>query len=435
MRLILFLIFAVPSFAQQNSKLEYAPAPPDNPLKGFVPYVEIDGWDRFPHSLEYHYFAMNRLMTGLDAFDWSPIEEILEVTQKRGCQLIFRVYLEYPGKPNAVPEFLIEQGVKITKWKGDSGVSHTPDYESPKLRKAMADLIAAMGKQFDGDPRIGFLQAGVLGSWGEWHTYPRDGLWASKETQVMVLEAFEKEFSETPVLLRYPAKENHYAQAENVSRPFGYHDDSFAWATLETGREEDNWFFLPLLKAAGATEKWKTHPIGGELRPELWPTAFTGKTHPKEQDFDECARQTHVSWLLDTGLFGKKFPLPDSRKQNAIRAAQRMGYEFHVSEWKRTQNGRIEITVENRGVAPFYQDWPAELVAFSDGAKGKTIAKFDLRGILPGEKKTWKTESDADAKSEFRLRVKNPMEGGKPLRFANRELEGEWLVLPKITLP
>ena len=192
--------------------------------------------------------------------------------------------------------------MKITKWKTDNthgGVSHTPDYEDPKLHRALRNFIAELGKKYDGDPRISFITAGLLGSWGEWHNYPKsDELWASKETQDIVLNAYESAFSATPILLRYPAKKGHWDQTSNVARPFGYHDDSFAWATLDTGKKKDDWFFIPLLKEAGALEKWKQHPIGGELRPELWQTSFTRKKHKKAQDFFRV-RSTDPRHLAD----------------------------------------------------------------------------------------------------------------------------------------
>jgi hypothetical protein len=407
----------------ESRELRYAPAPPDNPLKGFVPYVEIDGWERFPHSLEFHYFALRDIMKGPDTFDWTPIEEKLAVTQSRGCQLVIRVMAEYPGRPSQIPDYLVEAGVKVTVWTSPEGdESHTPDYENPEMRKALVSVIEALGQKYDGDPRIGYFTAGLLGSWGEWHNYPRSDLWASHETQGMVLDAFEAAFEETPVLLRYPAGENHYDQAENASRPFGYHDDSFDWATLQTGREEDSWFFMSLLEKAGATEKWKTQPIGGEVRPELWMRSFTGDPHPKAQGFFECIKATHVTWLMDTGLFATKFDLPEERKAEGIRAAQAMGYEFHVASWERKGDG-IRITVENRGVAPFYHNWPVELASGEE-----IISRFDLRGVLPGEEQVWEAKVAGDG--PFRLRVPNPMEGGRPLRFANVEQGEEWLTLP-----
>lgn len=417
-----FLLFFSLSGGSAQTKLQYSPAPIDNPLKGFVPYVDADSWDRFPHSMEFHYFGLKDLMKGYQNFDWSPIEEKLGITEPRGVQLIFRVMMEYPSGPNHVPEFLIKDGVKVTKWKTPDGFVHTPDYENPKLGKAMASFISELGKRYDGDPRIGFVTAGLLGHWGEWHNYPRsDEFWASKTTQRLVLNAFEASFKRTPVLLRYPAKPGHYDQAENVARPFGYHDDSFNWATLDTGKPADSWFFIPLLKEASAMEKWRTQPIGGELRPELWKTSFTDNEHPKAQGFERCVRETHVTWLMDSGLFEKRFPLPPKRRERAIHEGRRMGYEFYVSQWEK-KGEAISITVENRGVAPFYHDWPAELFAGS-----QKVSEFDLRKILPGQTKIWKTTTKLNG--PFQLRVRNPMSGGKPLQFSNQEQDGEWLKL------
>jgi hypothetical protein len=238
----------------------------------------------------------------------------------------------------------------------------------------------------------------------------------------LTLDAYEAAFRKTPVLLRYPAGEGDRSQAPNAGSSFGYHDDSFGWATLETGRGEDRWFFLPLLRAAGATEKWRRHPIGGEIRPELWERSFTDDLHPQAQDFLECVRQTHVTWLMDSGLFSQRFPMDEARKSRAIEAVQQMGYEFHIARW-RMDGGEIQIDVENRGVAPFYHDWPVELAAGEE-----VVARFGLRGIFPGETQTWTAVAAGDG--PYRLRVPNPMMGGRPLRFANEEQMEEWLKLP-----
>lgn len=416
-------------------ELDYAPAPVDNPLKGMVPYVSADALDRFPHSMEFHYFGLNELMTGEAEFDWTPLENTLTQTQNRGCQLTFRVFLEYPGKPSAVPQFLIDAGVKITKWKSNDRQNFTPDYADPRLRAALKSFIATLGEKYDGDPRVACLTAGLLGSWGEWHTYPRDDLWASHEVQAEILTAFEAAFEKTPILLRYPAKENHYAQTANQNRRFGYHDDSFGWATLDTGRKADNWFFIPLLKAAGADDKWKSFPIGGELRPELWETSFTSQPHPKAQDFRQCVEETHASWLMDSGLFEKRFPLPPERRERAIEAVRRMGYEFYVSKASLDDQQLLALTIENRGVAPFYMDWPVALAAFRDGAEiwRESRETWKLTGIQPGESAIWtaKLSPEKLTGAGLRVRVPNPMKGGKPLRFANREQGEDWLVIPR----
>ena len=117
----------------------------------------------------------------------------------------------------------------------------------------------------------------------------------------------------------------------NDDLPFGYHDDSFAWGTLVTGKPDDSWFYMSLLTEAGdkALTKWKKHPFVGEIRPEIWGQIFDAKPKNKQaQDFAKCVQQTHASWLMDSGMFNKK-PTADII-QRATLEVQRIGYDFYV---------------------------------------------------------------------------------------------------------
>ena len=419
----LIFVFAIPGWLI-GASLEYAPAPPDNPLRGLVPYASASGKAQFPHSMEFLYFPLKDLMKGPHHFDWGPLEKTLTEVGKRGNQMIFRVYCEYPGKKLAVPQFLIDAGVRITTWTNQKNgrVNYTPDYENDVLGAALKNFIQAMGEKYDGDSRVAFITAGLLGSWGEWHTFPRNDLWASKELQREVMDSYAAAFSKTKILLRYPASPETYWHAENHRRPFGYHDDSFCWATIDTGKNENSWFFEAKLKAAAATEKWKNHPIGGEIRPELWKTSFTANRDPRDQGFIKCVERIHATWLMDSGLFDLRTPIDKYRKEAALRETARMGYEFHISQadWR---EGSISLTVENRGVAPFYYDWLVEIEV--DGKIRKT--DWQLLGILPGKSRIWSTALTESASPK--IRIPNPMKGGKPLRFANRNQGKEWLTI------
>jgi hypothetical protein len=422
-------------------ELEYAPAPADNPLKGFVPY---GGASRdFPHSMEFNYLPLRDLMTGPDEFEWKPLEELIGDINKRGCQAVFRVFMEYPNQPIATPQFLIDAGVEVRKWQnpntmhGKPQVDHTPDYEDPRLRKALRGFIAALGKKYDGDPRIGYITAGLLGTWGEWHCYPKTEWFASKEVQAEVMDAYEAAFKKTPVLLRYPAGERSWAHAPNHERALGYHDDSFAWATLDTGRKQDDWYFMAAMKSAGpaAVGKWKTQPIGGEIRPELWKCIWTKDGCGKGQDFDACVAATHATWLMETSTNRKLKP---EDRERAIKAARSLGYELQVTkmEWR---GNELSLQVVNHGVAPFYQPWRVELgVLARDGAvKATWFPDWTVDGILPGKDGVvWKTDRVplpvAGDWFKLLLRVPNPMAGGKVLKFANKtqdaDVEG-WVTL------
>lgn len=438
---------AAPALRGEVVRLKAAPSPADNPLKGLVPYAEYadQGAPHFPHSLEFDYLPLARLMRGPSSYEWQPLEELLNKISARGNQAVFRLWLEYPGQKSGLPDFLREQGVKVTAWKNaeeKQAICYTPDYDDERLVSALESFIAALGKRYDGDARIGFITAGLLGSWGEWHTYPREDLFASPKTQRRVLEAYEKAFHRSPVLLRYPVGKESAQMAANAHYDMGYHDDSFAWGTLDRGQEDD-WFFMPNLKKAGeaALNKWRTQPIGGEVRPELWGQIFDARpAHPQAQDFAECVRQTHVSWLMESGMFKEK--ATPARYASAVAQVRRMGYDFHVPTADIRREGtalHVQLTVLNQGVAPFYQDWRLELAALGEGGKVKHRWPVDwkLTGLLPGDvAREWHAtlplSPDGLEGPTLALRVIHPLPNGKPLRFANANQDRDapgWLSL------
>ena len=437
-----------PALAADRVPLAYAPAPPDNPLKGLVPY-EADVRAYFPHSMEFNYLSFSALMKGYDEFDWAPMERLLDGIASRGHQAVIRVYLEYPGKAGVIPAFLLKDGLKVHKYVNTNTQPlpparvETPDYEDKNLRRALKSFLAALGKKYDGDARLGFLTAGLLGTWGEWHTYPRTELFASKAVQAEVMDAYESAFKVTPVLLRYPAGDRDYSKAPNARRKFGYHDDSFAWATLPTGKKDDEWFYLTALKAAGpeAEAKWKTRPIGGEVRPEAWGRVFDDDPGRKEiQNFRKCVEETHATWLMDSGMFRRK-PPPD-RVKRAVEQVRRMGYEFHVPgvTIDGPAGGKLSVAVEleNRGVAPFYYDWKPEYGLIRGGEAVKAWpGAGKLTGLLPGDKpRVWEESLDLTGVKaghyQLAVRVANPLKNGHPLRFANKGQDADapgWLTL------
>ncbi len=422
----------------QVRQLERGESPLGNPLQGLVPYSDPTP-NRFPHSLEFDYIGLARVVIAEGEYHWQPIEKMLDGIASRGNQAVLRVYMEYPGKQDGIPGYLTDRGLKIHEYLNENTAPFpaqkvwTPDYEDPNLRKMLRDFIKAFGERYDGDPRLGYLTAGLLGTWGEWHTYPRTELWASQRTQREVLDAYETHFHRTPVLLRYPAGKGHYAQVENASRPFGYHDDSLCWATLPTGRSEDDWFFVPALQAAGkaAENKWQTQPIGGEIRPEVWGKIFDNEVGiPEAQSFAECAAALHLTWTMDTGMFREAAPA--ARLKNARREVAKLGYEFYVpqcefAERATTNQLPVSVQVINQGLAPMYHAWPLEFSAVD--SRGQQVQQWrqesNLTKILPGPagrtiQAKLGLDQLPDGKYTLTMRVVNPLPNGKPLQFANQ---------------
>src|SRR5580704_17776106 len=80
--------------------LVYTPAPPNNPLKGFMPYT--GSYSTFPYSMEWSYLPLRSLMSGPTTFNWTSLDQLLSSDASRGHQTVFRVYLDYPTLPTGI---------------------------------------------------------------------------------------------------------------------------------------------------------------------------------------------------------------------------------------------------------------------------------------------------------------------------------------------
>lgn len=477
---------ASPEPAQEIS-LNYAPAPADNPLKGFMPFYDAYSSrnnpiaNDFPHSMEWFYVPLRNLMNGPDSFTFDKgIEPQLNSIAGRGHQAAFRVYLDYPSKPSGIPQFLLDGGLKVRQYSffgNTPNASLSPDYDDPKLLSALDNFIKALGKRYDGDPRIGFITIGLIGFWGEWHTWPMDGstqetvllkakqdpteeIWMPTEAnQMRILKSFDAAFDQTRLVVRYPMGKPGTQDAEPGRRiPYlsttlniGYHDDSFAYETMY-GKD---WYFMGKMEWRGALNKWMTEPIGGELRPEIQLGIWLDSPRPDTEDFSVTVDGTHASWLIAHAIFISSTMKPGSAiYDRALAGARRLGYEFYVSSIKlpdinASDPFQVDLHLQNMGVAPFYYNWSVQLGVLNQS--NELVSTWDtpwrLDQILPStadRSKPYVDWSYTNPKHTLQsgaytlvMRVLNPLKNGKALKFANatqdQNLNG-WLTLGSFTV-
>lgn len=435
------------SINTNSYSLKYGSAPPNNPLKGFMPYA--GSYTTFPYSMEWNYLPLRSLMTGPTNFDWSSLDALLTDDAARGHQTVFRVYLDYPTLPTGIPQYLLDAGLVTYTYDDydNNGVSLCPDYETPLLDQALTNFIAALGERYDGDPRVGFVELGLLGYWGEWHTYPETNWFASVAVQDEVLTAYTNGFHKTRLLVRWPA-----GSANPATLPIGYHDDSFAYETIDP----PEYNFLGLLKAAGETNKWIRQPIGGEVRPEVQPCMWdVTQTNcvPAGQEFTNCVALTHASWMLNQEVFDPGFG--GAELGRALAAAQQLGYEFYVTnsilEDARVSGPlNVSVGILNIGVAPFYYDWPVQLGVLNSSNKlvQAWTTGWRLSLLLPAANILWSytQASHGLAVGQYTLvmGVPNPLTNGAPLQFADQAQGanlpgwltlGQFSVLPDVPKP
>jgi hypothetical protein len=400
--------------------------PLDNPLKGWCPYTDA-GKVRQPYSMVFQYISWRELEPSENDYRFDAWEKSWNVDAAQGKHIIFRVYVDYPSKPSGLPDWLRMAGVKETPYT-DYGGGKSPDYDDPRLIAGLERLIAALGKRYNHHPRIAFIQLGLLGFWGEWHTYPQTKLYASPETERRVIDAYRQAFTNKCLMARYARG---YAGKQEW---LGFHDDMFPQDT-DNGQD---WSFLAGLRREKRSENWRVSVVGGEMVPGE-ATRWLGKEYETTQSMLE---RSHFTWI------GPYCPALENRRelqfsQRSEEVVRKMGYEFQINELahsspvKANQLARISLKGVNNGVAPFYYPWSVEW-ALLDGA-GKPVAiwktNWDIRKWQPGpfSEETQIKVTVRPGKYKLGLGIRDPWQDRPAIRFANDLPEQSgWSILSEI---
>ena len=469
-----------PSPSLTDHPLTAAPSPLDNPLKGFARFY-FPGDDEnsgYPRSLAWSYFGLSEVMTGATdcgTYNWSIVDNALNEIASYGNQAAIRFYMEYPGGTGSHPGNAIPHCFDghVTYRNNTYWGTVSPDYDSPYLLDAVTRFIAAFGARYDGDPRIGFINLGIVGLWGEWHTWPFDtdtsdgypNLMPTDADAAKIIQAYDTAFNKTKLEIRYPDSAGGAANARDI----GYHDDSFCYregsplagVTLPQSLGGADYAQLQRALNQGVENKWITDSMGGEVRPEIQSSAFTSWPGGSGQvdNMKACIELEHTTWKIN-----QTSQSYSSSDPNVAAAVRLMGYDLTATHAyfpnSATGSATVGVTIANNGVAPFYYPWTVSLgLKDSSGAVVKTWdTPWDLRTVMPLKIRAfpdWHVGADptyldygypqyfqsnvdlagvASGSYQLVARVKNPLEAVSPaakkLRFGNATQNADgWLGL------
>ncbi|MDG6105812.1 DUF4832 domain-containing protein [Dactylosporangium aurantiacum] len=475
---------ATPDPTLTDHPLTAAPSPLDNPLKGFARFY-FPGENQssgYPRSLAWSYFGLSEVMTNAGncaSYDWTIVDNALNEIASYGNQAAIRFYLEYPGGTGSHPGNAIPHCFDghVTYRTNTYWGTVSPDYDSAYLLNAVSDFIAAFGARYDGDPRIGFINLGIVGLWGEWHTWPFDTDTADGYPNLMptdahgaqIVQAFDAAFNTTKLEIRYPDSAGGAANTRDI----GYHDDSFCYregsplagVTLPQSLGGAGYSQLQRALDMGVENKWTTSSMGGEVRPEIQSSAFAAWPGGAGQvdNMRACIELEHTTWKINQT--SQSYSPTDPNVAAAVRL---MGYDLTATHayYQNTVSGgsaTIGVTIANNGVAPFYYPWTVTLgLKNAAGTVVKTWdTPWDLRTVQPLRIRAfpdWGVGADptyrdfgypqyfqagvsltgvATGSYQLVMRVKNPLEAlspaAKKLRFANATQNADgWLGLGAI---
>lgn len=299
-----------------------------------------------PYTLEWAVFPLKDVVTGPDTYDFTTVDAMLDSIAARGHQAVIRFYVDNPGDPSALPQYLIDGGTDTSRtydFHDNEKKSFSPNYDDPNVQQMFLHFVAALGNRYDGDPRIGYITAGLYGFWGEEHTYPYNGAVSSQNPtginwmpsdafRAQLVEAWDDAFDETFIQNRYPTE-------ATKAHGMGYHDDSFGYATLEGV----SWHFIPKLKKQGEADAWQHAPIGGELYPPIQTCIFSQPVNCPNMDPEgdykalESIQGAHATWLINQKAFTVGYTGDDLTRAQQASAA--MGYTLQATRTSATYHG------------------------------------------------------------------------------------------------
>ncbi|MEX2656155.1 MAG: DUF4832 domain-containing protein [Balneolales bacterium] len=333
-----------------------------NPLKGFRP-------SRLDHeygTLTKTYFRWN----DLESTAGDGVSDIINASNERwkdyektNMKAIPRVYLDWPGRESGWPSDMTEG-----------------DYTSDEFKERVIALIKKLAQAWDNDPRVAYVEMGLIGEWGE-QEFPdtRDDI---KEA---IAAQFAASFQNKLVMIRWPNTYNDHIYN------FGYYWDSF-------GHHDQEYYAFHL---NNTSPRWETAVIGGE-------TAYNwGNAHiqPGESPEESLSKPVHRDFIIDRirklhanhlGWIANYDHNDEQVRAGAELVQKAMGYRFVLTEvsYPKTIDNKEQFTfsfkVKNTGSTPFYYNWPIEVSLLDPDTKEiiwkEQLTDIDIRTWLPGDK-------------------------------------------------
>jgi hypothetical protein len=366
-----------------------------NPLKGFRA--------NYPHAfgtLEHSYIRWNDLE---DQASDGP-DEI-----RAFCDTLWRDFPAHNVK--AIPRvwlYMPPQHAKIThSWPSDL---QDDDYSSPQFKERVVKLVEKLGVCWDTDPRVAYVEMGIIGWWGEHHDPD-----VSPEMQTTLGDAFTAAFARKPIMVRHARDFQDYH--------FGIHWDSWAH------QDQMNWDKGGAPGIAALGDRWKTAVIGGE-------TAYDWGNYqiqPGDSPNDTVTDPAHYQFLVDTirwlhcnhlGWVSDYAYRNPATQEGAGLIQRALGYRFVLDEIRypaRLAPGEpfeVSFTVRNTGSSPMYGDWPVEasLLYLETGeiAWQDTFSGLDIRTWLPGDRWDKARQAYEDAPLSYETRGTFVLPAGVP---------------------
>ncbi len=335
-----------------------------NPMKGFTDNGNNHPWASTKHA----YIRWNELENDVS----DGMERIYAVTNQKfsgvaaqNKKVIPRVYLQYFANDKY--------------WPADM----TPDdYTSQQFQDRVVRLIERLGVAWDNDPRMAFVEMGIVGLWGEQHSPA-----PTPEIQKVIGDAFAAAFKNKKVSVR-----QNWHDFQETAYPFAEYWDSWAHYDQMWNNGKN------IANLNDSESRYLNTYIGGEVA-YGWGNS---DTQPGPSPTASVSDPTHRNFVINSvrWLHGTQFRWISGYDRDdpvAVAGAEEiqktLGYRYLLDEARISVDDTtgaltVAFDVTNEGSAPFYYDWPVEVALLDPNSLEpvwtSVMASVDIRDWHPG---------------------------------------------------
>jgi hypothetical protein len=378
-------------------------------------------------------------------YNWSFIDSHVRECVIMGKQFAFGVMCAniHSSQQYVTPKWLFDMGAASYGAKSKvTGIDQViPVWDDPIFLAHLATFAQALAKHCDGNPRISFIDIRSYGNWGEGHLYPFGGKRISPETLKQHVMNYKTVFDKTQLILPWGEKFFNPVYDWAIDQGIGLRRDGIC------GNSNGSETFPCLGKAPAVFEFFENYE---KMKKLGW---WDG--HPDKDGNGhtllECVKNGHPSYIgltfgpASTKIFvAEQLPL-------IKQLANDMGYDFALRRaafpgiLHTNSETRIEVTIENRGVAPLYE--PATLAVALLDDSGKVVERqliptptLDVHHLAPGDHPTQiiPVTFTSTSPGKYQLAIglfTDPQQPSPAYLFASvGSTPDRWLVLNTITI-
>lgn len=360
-----------------------------NPMMGWAVDAAAPPANEGDYSMVYAEVSWRELETEPGVYDFEAFERRVQMDKwaALGKKMVIRFVMDCPQSQGIdIPDWLYDETGGDGEWyTTQEGSGFSPDYTNRTLIDRHYLVLEALGRRYDSDRRIAWVELGSLGHDGSWRVDRAEGVDPLPLSDIVTeyVWHYTRAFPNTRLLMSRPFSEAHLLS-------LGLYNDNL-------GDEDKSWEWLDFVRFGGYDDQ-----LSAMLRPmeDFWKRGASVAHLDRGQDQAVLLREKNEQILrqikeghlsIVAGLDPALFSDPEL-KEALDQAAQSMGYRLWVlnAKWPRSLRAgyrlRVETLWRNDGSAPMYENWPVELSLARDG---EVVVKqnTDLKTceLLPGE--------------------------------------------------